>query len=702
MVLLRELLVAFDGSELILLLGLGAWLLAGGLGASFGRRTAPPSPLGVRLLLLVYALLLPASAAAARALPTLLGAPAGGSLPWSLQLAALGLGVLPSATLAGALFRASARAWLTKDRTLAQAYGWESLGAVLGGAVATGLAALGQANLVAALLGALLAIVASAWPGPGSRGWLRLLTLPGSIVLVVLLAGSGPIDRALTGLEHPSLVDSRDTPYGRATVEQRGSQVVVFASGTLSFETQGVDAEAFVHTAALQVEHPRRVLLLGGAGQGLLPPLLQHRPERVDLVEPDAALLALLREHLPDGHRWALDDEAVTIHTRDPRAFLVRPDRYDLILLARPEPSTVASSRTWTREFFALCADHLAPGGVLAFSLPGEENLWSPTLIWRNGGIHRALQASFDDVLVLPGATNTWLASRAPLERNAAPLGRRLTARVIRSDLVSEAYLDYLLDNDRTVEIATLLDASEAPADRDDRPGAATTTMLLWLGRFSPRLALLDPGPAMRTLEHALLPVGAGAGLLLLAMAAVARRGERSRPLGLALVAGLLGMLLESILLLRFQVQHGVLYGQLGLLLGAFMAGLAAGSLALDPLITRATRSEAGARWLQPGLGIASVAVCLVVGLLPAEALDLTATAGLLLAAGASTAALFGMAARLAGPDPGRYAGRLYAADLVGGCGGVLLAALAIPLLGLGLTAGLALVVALAGLLLLR
>jgi spermidine synthase len=700
-VLLRELSVAFDGSELILLLGLGTWLLGGGLGAASGRRRPQPSPLTARLALLAWALVLPLSAATPRALPSLLGAHPGAALPLSQQLLAMGLVMLPCALLAGALFRLAARAWVGPHRSLARAYGLESGGAVLGGAISAGLAAAGLSNLVAGLLAGLLAVVAAALPGPGSRGWLRALTLPIGTLLVVSLAASVPLDRWLTGLEHPHLLDSRDTPYGRVTVEQRQSQVVVFLNGGLSFETQGDDAEGFVHLAALQVEHPRRVLLLGGAGQGLLPPLLQHGPERVDLVEPDAALLTLLRKHLPQGQRWALDDEVVRIHTRDPRAFLTRPDRYDLILLVQPEPTTVAASRTWTREFFALCADHLAPGGVLAFSLPGDENLWSPTLIHRNAGLHRALQASFDDVLVLPGAANTWLASRAPIERNATRLARRLPARVIRSDLVTEPYLDYLLNNDRTAEIAGLLEASPAPADRDDRPGAAASTLLLWLGRFSPRLALLDPGPALGALQRAAVPVLGGVGLLLLGLAAIARRSVLMRRTMLALLAGLLGMLLESILLLRFQIQHGVLYGQLGLLLGAFMAGLATGSLALDPLLDRASADGTPPRWIGWGLGGAVTALCLAVLLLPPATMDLPTTAGLLLAAGASTAALFGMATRTGQPEPGRVAGSLYAVDLVGGCIGVLLAALATPLLGLTMTAGSALIVALVGLLLL-
>ena len=100
MVLLRELNVASDGSELFLLLGMGAWLLASGIGAVLGPPGGRPSPGLLRLALLVYALLLPTSVAACRALPTLLGATPGGDLPPMEQLAAMALGLLPCGMLA--------------------------------------------------------------------------------------------------------------------------------------------------------------------------------------------------------------------------------------------------------------------------------------------------------------------------------------------------------------------------------------------------------------------------------------------------------------------------------------------------------------------------------------------------------------------------------------------------------------------------
>ncbi len=695
--------MVFQGSELITLVGLGGWLLGSGLGAALGRSRGGRHPLLIRLLLLGVGALLPASVAGARALRQLTDATPGASLALPTQLLGAALILLPSALLAGALFRLAARAWIEPDRSLARAYGIESIGALLGGSASTGLVLAGMGNLALASLTALLAVGAAALPGPGQRRWLRGLTVLASVALALVLAGSGPLDRALTRMDHPALLASRDTPYGRVTVDQRGEQVVVFLDGALSFESQSVDAEAFVHPAALQVETPRRVLLLGGVGQGVLPPLLQHRPERVDLVEPDLALVDLLRRHLPDAERWALDDPAVRLHIDDPRRFLAVPGRYDLILVAQPEPSTAAASRTLTAEFFASCAEHLAPGGVLAFQLAGAENLWTPTLAWRNAGIRHALTASLDDVLVLPGATNTWLASRAPLERSPGPLTRRLVARAIQAELVSEPWLAYQLSNDRLAGVEALLVSTPAPANRDDRPSSSSLTLLLWLGRFDPRLAMVDPAPLLQRAQ-ALTPGGLGAaGLLLLGLAGLARRRGPSRRFALAVLAGLLGMLLESSLLMRFQIEQGVLPGHLGLLLGAFMGGLTVGAIGIDAALVRLDPGEEPPPWLRWSVAGASMGICALTLAAPLVATGLLQSGVLLLLAGAATAAIFGLATRIGLPDQAGVAGSLYAADLLGGCAGVLLATtLLLPLLGLTATGVTALLVAAAVLALLR
>ena len=222
--------------------------------------------------------------------------------------------------------------------------------------------------------------------------------------------------------------------------------------------------------------------------------------------------------------------------------------------------------------------------------------------------------------------------------------------------------------------------------------------MLLWLSRFFPRLAGLDlPGIGAGDLARA--PAAwAAAAALLLGLALARRRAVLRRAL-YAGAAGFSGMLLESVLLLHYQTRSGVLYQDLGLLLTAFMGGLALGAWALERLAgTRGPGRRAGL--LVPAALAALAAACApLVGSGAAGALPVVAA--LLAAGGALVAAAFAWAVLRGAPEAGAVVGPVYAADLAGGCLGGLVAGLAaIPMLGLPATAVLAALAALAALVL--
>ena len=90
-VLLRELEVAFFGSELIIVLGLGAWLLGTAAGAASGRGTHVPGDRAVSRLFLVLGVVLPLAVVLARAVRTLFGGVPGAYLPFERQMIAMGL-----------------------------------------------------------------------------------------------------------------------------------------------------------------------------------------------------------------------------------------------------------------------------------------------------------------------------------------------------------------------------------------------------------------------------------------------------------------------------------------------------------------------------------------------------------------------------------------------------------------------------------
>ncbi|HVP14855.1 MAG TPA: hypothetical protein VMS88_04890, partial [Terriglobales bacterium] len=724
-VLLRELDVAFFGSELILVLALGAWLLgtAAGAGApgalagggSGGRRHAP-GELAVRRLFVGYGLALPLAVALARGSRVLFRGVPGADLPFDRQMLALALCVIPVSLLLGLLFQWTARRYAAAGGTLATAYALESLGGLAGGLLATLLPAIGVQNWTAAVVCGSLAF-AAAWRGSGAS---RESAAAGLFLMFALLAAAPWFDRGMTAWNHPALAATRDTPYGRITVTETLGQSAVFENDALAYESQGTAAEEFVRLAAIQREAPRRVLVLGGAAQGLVAEALRDPSARVDDVELDPALLALVRAHLPESERRALQDPRARVIAADPRRVLERAGRYDLILAAMPEPESGRTNRYYTREFFAACAARLAPDGVLALRLKSAENLWTPVLARRAGAVHAALRTVFPATVVLPGTTNLFLASRAPLERDPALLGERLRRSGVPTRLVSPAYVRYLYTNDRFGRIADLLAHSTARPNLDARPVCYQTTMLLGLARFFPRLARLDlPEPDAAALARSPRTWAAAVALaLLLALARGHHRAQRDGPRRdgpgtarralLAGLAGASGMLLEAALLLEYQTRSGVLFQDLGVLLTAFMAGLAAGAWVLGRLLARGAPSHPrapsrGARWSRSGaltfVLLAALALLCAARLRGGAGVGLAESVALLFACGFLVAAAFAWAVSHDAPDAQAVLGPVYAADLLGGCAGSLLAGiLAIPMLGLPATAALGGIAALAGL----
>jgi spermidine synthase len=685
--LLRELEVAFFGSELIYVLALGVWLAWTALGAAVGGRGWRPSATAVRLLLLGLAAALPASVVFSRGLRGLFGAVPGAYLPFAQQLAGLTLALLPVGVALGLLFQCAARRYVGDGRTLAGAYVAESVGAVAGGLSATLLLQCGVQNWTAALLAAALALAAACLPcgERRPRGFRSVAATLGALLIFAFGLG-GPLDRGMTRWNHPALVATQDTPYGRVTVDAMRGLVSVFNNDALAFDNQGTAAEEFVHVAALSVASPRRALVLGGGVAGLLRELLRHRPLTVDYVELDRAFLDAVAPSLDPRDREALEDPAVTVHIADPRRFLDSANSYDLILVGMPEPDSGQANRYYTREFFYRCRDRLDDRGLLALRLRASENLWTPLQAHRLGSVHRALREAFQETLAVPvGSGILLLGSPSSFPRAPDLLVQRLEARGLDSPLVIPAYLDYLFTNDRFTEAAARLARTVAPINSDLRPVCYPYTLLIWLSAFYPALAQAElPQASLASLAYSPALI---LGLLVLGVALiVARRRPMVRRAALAATAGLVGMIVEASVLLHYQTNHGVLFRDIGLLLTSFMVGLALGAEIVDRRARRRRAGEGSSRtdgWLAlAAFVVAALAAAALLG--SGAAPGLLGTGLLLVLAGALVAAIFAHASLRGVPEQRGVISPLYAADLAGGCAGSLLASLVlVPLLGL-------------------
>jgi spermidine synthase len=123
---------------------------------------------------------------------------------------------------------------------------------------------------------------------------------------------------------------------------------------------------SYAHLAMLPHPDARRVLqICFGVGNSLAS-VVRYPVERVDQVELSPGVIEAA-DYFAETNRNVLADPRVHLTIQDGRNFLLTSrDRYDVILLEPPELHTAGVVNLYTREFYEIARDHLAPGGLLS------------------------------------------------------------------------------------------------------------------------------------------------------------------------------------------------------------------------------------------------------------------------------------------------------------------------------------------------
>ncbi len=683
-VLLRELLVAGFGVEVLYILGLATWLLWTALGTGAAALSSSFSPHLYRPLLILAGTAIPISVVFVRYAHGLFGGVPGAYLALGQQLVLVLLALLLPGMLLGFLFRLAAGRFVAAGGTLGRAYAWESLGSVIGGLASTLLLAFHVTNYTQALLCMLVAGLAVMPRLKRSRCCVLPLASVWLILTVLALAIAPQTDRVLTGRTFPDLIAGYDSPYGRISITKRAGQTVVFVNNTLAYESESVEAEPLVHLAALTLnESPQRVLLLGGGVNGLLAEVLATQPVHTDYVDIDRMLLEDIRPVLPVELAEAFDHPAVTTHVGDPRRFLHRSaETYDLIISGMPPPTSLQTNRYYTVEFMRQVAAHLEADGTFAFALPSAENYWTPVLAKRNASIYSAMREVFGATRILAGQSELYMGRTRKPFPSPEVQALRFEQRVPETRLVTLPYIRYRLTNQRNAIALEKLEAARAPVNADLNPAGYRFALQWWFSKFLPELGFTETGRSEMT--RWLWLGGVAVPIMLALLIARRRRSEKGRLLVLAWLAGFLGMLLETVILVYFQVKYGVLFRDIGLLLTGFMAGLALGGWLMSARLERSAANNLSLHKTGAALGVLLLGGGLAVVFHTQATLGAALWIGAQLLTGLFTAGLFATAAHGFNANAGEHISPLYGADLAGGLMGSVLASLVlIPQFGL-------------------
>jgi len=607
---------------------------------------------------------------------------------------------------------------------LGQVYIWEALGSLGGGLLFSYALVFLLKPLAAALVGSWVGVAAAlallGAPGRGGRKWVGW----GGAGLVALgLMGvtirAGQLEWEFTQKQWSGsetlgsgfrVERSAQSRYGYLVVLEQFEQYTFYENGIQLFNTSKVPwVEDEIHYALLQHPHPQRVLLIGGGPSGTLQEILRHGVERVVYVELDPLIVEASRPYLSEADRAALADPRVEVQHLDGRLLVKRASpepRFDAVIVSLPDPSTAQLNRFYTVEFFREVRRILADDGLLSLTVASGENYLSDQARALNACLYYSLRAVFDGCVILPGETAQLLASPDPARLTADPtrLAERFRQRFLERDTfpeyLTEDAFEWRLTPDRLEMIGRALEEQRGVAlNRDFYPICYYYDLLHWAAQFGTRSRVLVQWGGQFRLWWL-----AGLGVAVCGWFWLRRRaGPRvaTGPVVWAIAcAGFSGLALEVVLLFVFQALYGYAYYQVGLLITAFMAGLALGGFLTTRALARVPEASAGrgSRWLM-GLQMALGGYALAVPLLAVGLSRVTHQAGLFVTvqglfpalmafAGGLVGAAFPVASEVclavSGRDRAHAGGSLYAADLVGACvGALLVSTLMLPLLGL-------------------
>jgi len=712
-VFLREFLVSFYGNEISVGIILAAWLLWGAFGSWVLGRLSDSLKSKIHVFAvcqLILAVILPITILAIRLSKNLLGIAPGEIVSYAQMFTAAIIILSLSCCILGFMFSLACRIYrdITPGaaKSVANVYVMEALGALAGGSVVSFflisrafplwiLFAISFLNIAASI------ILQRTSPDFFRRKIFYWVTVSVLILSSLLVRAGGvrilrqfSLARLWKGFD---VLESRDSVYGNITVTERAGQTSFFENGLHLYTVPDhLSQEEAVHFALLENEDPSKILLIGGGVGGLLEEILKHPVREVDYVELDPVIINEAKKFLKDETEEALNDSRVTIINEDGRFFVKQTKKkYDCIIISLGDPYTIQLNRFYTKDFFDELSRVLSDGGILSFALTSSENYIGGELKDYLNSIYLSLSASFPDVLLIPGDTMYFLASksRGILTSDTDTLISRLDERGIDTQYVREYYLFDKLSKER-IEYATkaVSENSNGLINRDFRPIAYYYATRFWGTHFE--------APFFRRFTDIIKAHVVWAAVSVICVLILIfgvfdrkRRGKRTVLLSL-MTTGFAEISFQIAVILSFQVIYGYMFYKMGIILTFFMAGLAAGGWIASKNLDRIQDHMKAFSWTQCAICVYPLILPPVFFWLSRSESNIVSFFGanlifpvLPIVAGIIGGIQFPLANKIYlknEEETGRVAGISYGLDLLGACvGSFFAAAFLMPVLGI-------------------
>jgi spermidine synthase len=717
---IREFMVVFFGSELCLGIIFASWLIGISLGAGIGGRVAKRFKEVFQFFIVfqIIICLVPLfQIYFIRVIRELLEIPPGEYISLVSLASGTFLLVLPFSFMIGLIFPCACKLTV-RVKSKAQQIGWvyilESVGSLIGGLLLTFYLITHfkpheMLSIISTLILVNIIILLLSLKNTFNRVSLIFFVLLLLSLNYLLISGNvAHLDDFLIKKRWEAyhnqmqMTTSLDSLYQNIVVATKEDQYSLFSNGQyiLSFPDPYQSA-VFAHLTLSQHPHPQKILLVGGGITGIIQEILKYPITILHHVELDPSLIEAYLPFLPPEDRRALEDKRVEVFYTDGRYYIKNTkEKYDLVILNLPDPSTAMLNRFYTLEFFEEVKERLNDGGVMVTGITSAVNYIGEEVGVYTGSLYHTLKKAFPYIEIVPGEKNYFFATSTPdvITANSETLTERYSSWQISSDYFTPYHFAMLLPEKRVEFIRESLEKkSGVRTNTDSHPVIYFYNLVLW-EIFSGKRG---EGNIFQRFSGGLtwfvFPL-----LILFFMRVVYVLLKKERVSyhlkfnGLLAIAttGFAGMALEIILIFAFQNIYGYVYQKVGLIIAIFMLGLSLGGYLMNHLISGKERN-----WIMMLL-IIEFLICIYSLILPSIiTLFSSYTAGsmnitisleylfmiLVAGAGVLTGVEFPLVSRIliAHEEVGTVAGWVDSFDHFGACFGALLTGtILVPLLG--------------------
>ncbi len=606
---IREFMVVFYGNELVIGVILAMWLAGISLGALLGSSLTDRMVNPMNFLypvILLFIVLQPINIAFIRSLRLIFDIPAGQLFSIGTTFFAALLFLAPIGGIVGFLFPVLVqlfRAEGTEDAvTIGKVYMLEALGALFGGALFTfqliknynPFHIIGFMGICVVLPLAFLAV----FDRKRSRRWtwgiisFAVLTILAHSIMtnVAHKIDKRTLDRRWNSLETGGkMLKSVDSKYQNIIISENEDQRSLFINCHFAGAfPQKYESAKTAHLAASAAEKTEKILIIGDGIGDILEHLALYNPDVIDYVTIDPLLAKTVKNYSKPA-----ENKAVKYHYREGREFIKeaagKGETYDIIILDIPEPETAALNRYYTVDFFSETLNILNENGIVFLNISAPPNYFHGNLGNYAGSIYKTLDGVFPYIVTAPENRISFIAykNKPAQDITAEYLAEKYNARKIDTIYFHPVAFEQLMQKERVEQtVAALRGRETLRLNSDNRPVTYYLNLIVWDSYSGSHLKgllkfLYKNGPVI------IIPL-----VFLFSLAWFIFHAFRRQVypvnnfLYIMFSTGAWSLAQSLILIFAYQSRFGYIYTDIGIMIGLFMFGIAAGTFIANTIIT--------------------------------------------------------------------------------------------------------------------